>query len=99
MKKTPPPSPLRANDEYEAIEAALLESERGRWFLAEFARRNRTADTQMLLEAIKKLEAAFIQPQKKSEDDWVRHELIEMSEAISQTSREIAAITAPNDES
>ena len=42
--------------DYEAIEAAVLESPRGRWFLAEFARRNRAADTLMLLEAIHKLE-------------------------------------------
>ena len=38
--------------EYEAIEAAVMETARGRWFLAEFARRNRTADTQVLLDAI-----------------------------------------------
>lgn len=42
--------------DYEAIEAAVLESPRGRWFLGEFARRNRAADTLMLLEAIRKLE-------------------------------------------
>lgn len=42
--------------DYEAIEAAVLESPRGRWFLGEFAKRNRAADTLMLLEAIRKLE-------------------------------------------
>jgi hypothetical protein len=42
--------------DYEAIEAAVLESPRGRWFLNEFARRNRAADTLMLLAAIRKLE-------------------------------------------
>lgn len=42
--------------DYEAIEAAVMESPRGRWFLSEFARRNRAADTNMLLEAIAKLE-------------------------------------------
>jgi hypothetical protein len=44
------------NEDYEAIEAAVMETARGRWFLTEFARRNRTADTQVLLEAIARLE-------------------------------------------
>lgn len=48
-------SPLRERD-YEAIEAAVMETERGRWFLAEYARRNRTADTRLLLDAIRRLE-------------------------------------------
>jgi hypothetical protein len=44
-------------DDYRAICAALSESERGRAFLAEYARRNRHADTQALLAAIERLEA------------------------------------------
>ena len=44
--------------EYEAIEHAVMESPRGRWFLAEYAKRNRTADTRALLGALKKLEDA-----------------------------------------
>ena len=34
-----------------------METERGRWFLAEFARRNRAADTQAVLEALAGIEA------------------------------------------
>jgi hypothetical protein len=49
------PPPLSASD-YEAIEAALLQTSRGRWFLAEYARRNRHADTGMLLGALERLE-------------------------------------------
>jgi hypothetical protein len=44
-------------EDYEAIEAAVLETARGRWFLAEFARRNRSADTSVLLAAIERLES------------------------------------------
>ena len=97
MTKFSAPSPLRAAD-YEAIEAALLESARGRWFLAEFSSRNRSADTQMLLEAITKLEASVMRPNQESGQDRIRHELIEMSEAISRTRAEIAAISSSNDE-
>ena len=46
--------------EYQAIEAALMETARGRRFLAEYARRNRTADTDLLLGAICRLERAVL---------------------------------------
>jgi len=45
------------NDDYDAIEAAVMDTARGRWFLAEYARRNRTADTTLLLSAIERLES------------------------------------------
>ncbi len=44
--------------DFEAIHAALLASERGRSFLAEYARRNRHADTAQVLAAIDRLVAA-----------------------------------------
>ena len=44
--------------EYSQIEAAVMETVRGRWFLAEFARRNRVADTQVLLDALARIERA-----------------------------------------
>ncbi len=95
MKHSNAPSPLRAAD-YEAIEAALLETVRGRWFLTEFSKRNRSADTNMLLEAIGKLEATVLKPQveaqAKTPDAAMRRDLIEMAEAISQTRKEIAAM-------
>src|ERR1044072_6169597 len=42
---------LHASD-YDAIEAAVMETERGRWFLKEFARRNRNADSMVILKAL-----------------------------------------------
>lgn len=42
-------------EEYHVIESAVMETARGRWFLEEYARRNRVADTEMLLGAIAKL--------------------------------------------
>ncbi len=98
MTKLSPPSPFQATD-YETIEAALLESTRGRWFLGEFSRRNRSADTHMLLDAITKLEEAVIRPRPDDKRDNLRHDLIEMAEAISQTRQEIAAIQSPNEDS
>lgn len=48
-------TPLSEID-YDAIAAAVMETARGRWFLAEYARRNRQADTEMVLGAIARLE-------------------------------------------
>lgn len=44
--------------DYGAMQAALSETERGRWFLAEHARRHRGGDTEILLDAIGRIEAA-----------------------------------------
>ncbi|MBC8012567.1 MAG: hypothetical protein H7X74_00520, partial [Methyloceanibacter sp.] len=52
------PSP----EAYAALESLLRASPRGRWFLAEYARRNRTAETEMLLEAIARIERAVLKP-------------------------------------
>ena len=52
----PPPRGMSEID-YEAIEAAVTETVRGRWFLGEFARRNRMAETRVLLDAMARLEA------------------------------------------
>jgi hypothetical protein len=51
----PPAAP--SEDDFLTLCAALSESGRGRAFLAEYARRNRNADTEALLAAIGRLEA------------------------------------------
>lgn len=92
MNKSKAPSPIREAD-YEAIEEALMQSARGRWFLAEFSTRNRSADTRMLLDAISRLESTILKPQsEQTKDTRIRHDLIEMAEAIAQTRKEIAAM-------
>lgn len=50
--------PLR-EAEYDAVYAAVTATDRGRWFLNEFASRNRTADTQTIVAAIARIEAAM----------------------------------------
>jgi hypothetical protein len=44
--------------EYNAVYAAVTATERGRWFLAEFANRNRKADTELILAAIARIDDA-----------------------------------------
>lgn len=52
-----PVSPAPPSDaDYQAIRDVFMETERGRWFLAEYAKRNRNADTAMVLEAVARIE-------------------------------------------
>ena len=54
---TPPPPHALDEADFEAIESAVMETERGRWFLAEFARRRRAEDAARVLAAIDRLDA------------------------------------------
>ncbi len=51
-----------AREEYRTIEATLLESARGRWFLAEHGRRARRLDSALLEDAIGRLQKSIRQP-------------------------------------
>jgi hypothetical protein len=60
------------NESFESLEAAVLETQRGRWFLEEYARRQRSAETLAILEILKKLEGSitntsFLPPAKSPE--------------------------------
>lgn len=72
---------LSASD-YEAIELAVMETARGRWFLHEFAARNRTADTNMLLGAMARLEGAVGGERAMEQVERVRFDLLEMAKSI-----------------
>jgi hypothetical protein len=47
---------LPSEEDYEAIREAFMETSRGRWFLDEYAKRNRNADTRMVLDAVARIE-------------------------------------------
>ena len=46
-----------SEEDYRAIEEAVMETARGRWFLAEYAKRNRVSDTTRVVEAIDSLKS------------------------------------------
>jgi len=91
LSPVPPHSAPPSESEYEAICATVMESARGRWFLNEYARRNRHADTQLVVEAIGRLEAAVRGEQAQPVDD-LRSALSDMAEAIARAKADIAAI-------
>jgi chemotaxis protein CheZ len=87
----PPDRRGYTDSDYEAIAGAVEETARGRWFLAEHAKRTRHADTQLVLAAIERLEQ-LVAHRPQPELDRLRRELIEMAEIITRTRAEIAAI-------
>jgi len=46
--------------DYAAISEAFMETSRGRWFLSEYAKRNRNADTRMVLDAVARIEETLV---------------------------------------
>lgn len=63
--------------DYARMHDALMETARGRWFLDEYARRNRNADTSMVLDAVARIESVVasqlmpptVSPQSNFHDD------------------------------
>jgi hypothetical protein len=58
--------------DYEAIEAAVMETVRGRWFLSEFARRSRVDEMRQMLDAIAKLEQVVVGQRALPADPSIR---------------------------
>jgi chemotaxis protein CheZ len=93
-------SPISDAD-YEAIAAAVMETERGRWFLKEYARRNRNSDTQTVLNALERLEDRISVAADSNGDTSVAlisHNVIDLAEAITQVKREVQELGGNGDE-
>src|SRR5258707_11674097 len=48
-----------SEEDYDAIRDAFMETSRGRWFLGEYARRNRNADTRLVLNAVARIDESL----------------------------------------
>lgn len=60
-------------EDYVAIYAAFMETSRGRWFLGEYAKRNRNADTRLVLDAVARIEDSLTaQKQAAAEADLTK---------------------------
>ena len=77
--------------DYHAFCAALSESARGRAFLAEYARRNRNADTRPLLTAIERLQISLAADPAEPAEMLVRQKLRALLEDIAAAQNEIEA--------
>ncbi|MBV9563774.1 MAG: hypothetical protein JOY90_25510 [Bradyrhizobium sp.] len=72
--------------DYEAIRDAFMETARGRWFLGEYAQRNRNADTLMVISAIARIEATLTsqQPSNTDADRRLAQALDTIGDAVEQ---------------
>jgi chemotaxis protein CheZ len=97
---SPSAAPPPTEADYDAILAAVMETMRGRWFLAEYAQRNRTADTRLVLSAIARVEEKLQEARPAAPAapaDRLRLDLVEMATAIAKTRSEIASIKPEGD--
>lgn len=76
--------------EYRMIEAAVEETERGRWFLREFARRNRENETARLTEAVEKLYRAARDTAASARFAFIYHDLHELWRTIDKARMDLA---------
>src|ERR1700744_2530109 len=82
-------------EDYDAISAAVMETSRGRWFLGEYAKRNRNADTRMVLDAVARIEETIAAQQKPVPDNSLAEALVAIKAALSEA--RAAATTAVGD--
>lgn len=78
--------------DYDAIREAFMETARGRWFLGEYAKRNRNADTRMVLDAVAKIEEALAAQRQPVVEDRLPEALVAIRHAIREA--ETVAIAA-----
>lgn len=68
--------------DYDAIREAFMETARGRWFLGEYAKRNRNADTAMVLDAVAKIEETLAAQRQPLVEDRLPEALVAIRRAI-----------------
>ena len=84
---------LPSEADYDAIRDAFMETSRGRWFLGEYAKRNRNADTSMVLDAVARIEEALAaQRQPPPPEDRLPEALQAIRNAVDQAA--LSASTA-----
>ena len=82
---------LPSEADYDAIREAFMETSRGRWFLGEYAKRNRNADTGMVLDAVARIEETLAQRQPPAPDDGLEEALAAIRGAVNQAGASISA--------
>jgi len=73
---------LPSEEDYEAISHAFMETSRGRWFLGEFAKRNRNADTRMVLDAVSRIEQTVAAQREQVSDGRLAEAMAAIRRAV-----------------
>jgi hypothetical protein len=75
---------LPGEADYAAIREAFMETSRGRWFLGEYAKRNRNADTSMVLDAVARIEETLAAQRKQQAEDRLAEGLAIIRSALDE---------------
>src|SRR5579864_4656003 len=70
--------------DYDAIKEAFMETSRGRWFLGEYAKLNRNADTKMVLDAVARIEDTLTAQKKPERDPLLDEALTSFRKALAE---------------
>ena len=89
-------SSLPTEADYDAIREAFMETARGRWFLTEYAKRNRNADTNLVLDAVSRLEATLAS-QKQDQRDRTPEIVAAISALVMEARSEAAVLISVRD--
>jgi hypothetical protein len=73
-----------SEQDYDAISDAFMETSRGRWFLGEYAKRNRNADTRMVLDAVARIEQNLAAQQQPPLDTGLAEALAAIRSALDE---------------
>src|SRR5450755_1074188 len=71
-----------SEQDYDAIREAFMETARGRWFLGEYAKRNRNADTRMVLDAVARVEENLAAQKQAAPDNGLAEALVAIRRAL-----------------
>lgn len=90
--------PVMPSDaDYDAIREAFMETSRGRWFLTEYAKRNRNADTSMVLDAVARIEQTLA-AQKQAHAEAAVESLAAIRAVIGEARASVAKAIATLDD-
>src|SRR6185312_16050895 len=70
--------------DFDAIREAFMETSRGRWFLTEYAKRNRNADTTAVLDAVARIEQTIAAQQPAAPDDTLPRALAAIRSSLTE---------------
>src|SRR3954462_12768125 len=73
---------LPSEQDYDAISEAFMETARGRWFLGEYAKRNRNSDTRMVLDAVSRIEESLAAQKQPPPESGLNKALLSIRDAV-----------------
>ena len=80
-----------SEEDYDAISQAFMETSRGRWFLGEYARRNRNADTRMVLDAVARIEESLAAQRQPAAESGLADALAAIRRAVDEAQADASA--------